>query len=113
MGQRRAITGPVAWVVALLTIGVVVVQDATAQETPPKDAQGYINRRIAYFNKRDTDRAMADSRPSTNVATVRRRAVVLPLDVRAGFATPSAIRGALQPRRGRPRRRRLVLDHGS
>jgi hypothetical protein len=69
MGQRRAITGLVAWVVALLTIGVVVVQDATAQETPPKDAQGYINRGIAYFNKGDSDRAIADSRPSTNVAT--------------------------------------------
>ena len=60
MGQRRAITGLVAWVVALSTIGVVVVQDATAQETSPKDAQGYVNRGIAYLNKGGNDRAIAD-----------------------------------------------------
>jgi hypothetical protein len=49
MGQSRAITYLIAWIIALLTIGGVV-QDAPAQETPPKDAQGYINpeaRRLA------------------------------------------------------------------
>lgn len=38
MGQRRAIRGLVALVVALLTIGAVVAQDATGQETPARRA---------------------------------------------------------------------------
>jgi cell division protein FtsL len=43
MGQRRAITGLVAWVVALSAIGVVVAQDATAQEVAARPPASLAN----------------------------------------------------------------------
>lgn len=59
MGERRAITDLLAWIVALSTIAVVVTQDATAQETPPEDAAVQANNSgLAYYNKGDNDRAI-------------------------------------------------------
>jgi len=48
-------------IVALLAIPIVVVaHDATGQETPLPNAQSYVNRGVAYYNKDDDDRAIAD-----------------------------------------------------
>jgi tetratricopeptide (TPR) repeat protein len=41
-------------------MGVVVAQDATGQESPLRNAQAYIDRGNAFYNKRDYDRAIAD-----------------------------------------------------
>jgi hypothetical protein len=47
--KRIALTGLVAVIVTLLTIGLVVVQDATAQALP--NAQAHDNRGLAYRMK--------------------------------------------------------------
>jgi len=49
------------WIVTLLAVAAVVVaQDATAQETPPPNAQFYFNRGVANLNKGDHDQAIAN-----------------------------------------------------
>jgi Tfp pilus assembly protein PilF len=76
MARSREITDLAAMIVTLSAIGVVVAQDATAQETPLPNAQTYINRSLAYSNKDDNDRAIADFTQAIQLGTKDARALI-------------------------------------